>query len=71
MQHFSEYRVSPKIRPNPKIRPSPNFKNDFNISPTLKIRPRRLGEIFLSSSVFLLFEKLLRLFEIKNSATGS
>ena len=29
------YRVSPKIRP------SPNFKNDFNISPTLKIRPRR------------------------------
>ena len=35
------YRVSPKIRLNPKIRPSPNFKNDFNIIPTLKIRPRR------------------------------
>ena len=37
---YLRYRVSPKIRPNPKIRPSPNFKNDFNISPTLKVRPR-------------------------------
>ena len=35
VRFFGLYRVSPKIRP------SPNFKNDFNISPTLKIRPRR------------------------------
>ena len=32
------YRVSPKIRPSLKIRPRSNFKNDFNLSPALKVR---------------------------------
>ena len=32
------YRVSPIIRPTRKIRPSVIFEDDFNVSPTLKIR---------------------------------